>query len=148
MTSESAARRLFSARQRLKRANTIWAKGFTLIEVVIVAAIAGVLGAVAIPQFLNVKDRAESRAKVSEAVGIAKECATGYVESVAIASLVDPNGTDHSTCGGSTATDVDSDNFATTVSTVDCASTTIAAGITAVSINVATTGVISCGAES
>mgnify|MGYP001181469726 CR=1 FL=1 len=82
MTSASAAKRLFAARQRFKRANTIWAKGFTLIEVVIVAAIAGVLGATAIPQFLGTKDRAEQRATVAEAVGLAKECATAYVEGV------------------------------------------------------------------
>ena len=49
--------------------------GFSLIEVVVVSALALVLGRVAIPRFLGVRDRAEARAKTAAAVGIAKECA-------------------------------------------------------------------------
>ena len=48
--------------------------GFTLIEVVVVSAVALVLGQAAIPHFLGVRDRAEARAKTAVAVGIAKEC--------------------------------------------------------------------------
>ena len=45
--------------------------GFTLIEVVVVSAVALVLGLAAIPRFLGVRDRAEARAKTAVAVGIA-----------------------------------------------------------------------------
>ena len=48
------------------------AQGFTLIELMIVVAIIGVLSAVAIPQFLGVRDRAAAGAKVGELVGLAK----------------------------------------------------------------------------
>jgi prepilin-type N-terminal cleavage/methylation domain-containing protein len=56
------------------------AKGFTLIELMIVVAIIGVLAAVGIPKFIGVRDNAEASAKVGEIVGLAKECAT-YVAS-------------------------------------------------------------------
>lgn len=55
------------------------AQGFTLIELMIVVAIIGVLSAVAIPQFLGVRDRAAAGAKVAELVGIAKECSVGQI---------------------------------------------------------------------
>lgn len=55
------------------------AQGFTLIELMIVVAIIGILSAVAIPQFLGVRDRAAASAKVGELVGLAKECAVGQV---------------------------------------------------------------------
>ena len=142
MTSASAAKRLFAARQRFKRANTIWAKGFTLIEVVIVAAIAGVLGATAIPQFLGTKDRAEQRATVAEAVGLAKECATAYVEGVENASISDPGGTVVSCGSAAGPINITSSTFAS--GDVNCADTTVT-GTTQVSLAITSAGVISCG---
>jgi type IV pilus assembly protein PilA len=58
------------------------AQGFTLIELMIVVAIIGILSAVAIPQFLGVRDRSELQAFVGEAVGLAKECAVGQITKV------------------------------------------------------------------
>ena len=51
-------------------------QGFTLVELMIVVAIIGLLSAVALPQFLQSRERAEYKAKVGELVGLAKECAT------------------------------------------------------------------------
>ena len=51
-------------------------KGFTLVELMVVTAIAGVLGAVAIPRFVGARDIADAKAQVSAAIGIAKECQT------------------------------------------------------------------------
>ena len=44
--------------------------GFTLVELMIVVAIIGLLSAVAIPQFLNARNRADAKSKVGELVGI------------------------------------------------------------------------------
>jgi len=55
------------------------AQGFTLIELMIVVAIIGILSAVAIPQFLGVRDRSAVSAKVGEMIGLAKECSVGQV---------------------------------------------------------------------
>jgi type IV pilus assembly protein PilA len=51
-------------------------KGFTLVELMVVTAIAGVLGAVAIPRFVGARDIADAKAQVSAAIGITKECQT------------------------------------------------------------------------
>ena len=139
MTSASAAKRLFAARQRFKRANTLWANGFTLIEVVIVAAIAGVLGATAIPQFLSVKDRAEAKAMTAEAVGIAKECASMQIDGSG--SVILPGTTTATSCDGSAAVSIPSQSFSTSV-TVDCAGSTVTGS--SVTLSVSTAGVIDC----
>jgi len=62
------------------------AKGFTLIELLIVVAIIGLLAAIGIPKYLDIRANAEAGAKVGEAVGLGKECAV-YVASGALGTL-------------------------------------------------------------
>ena len=52
-------------------------KGFTLIELMVVTAIAGVLGAVAVPKFLQAREVSEAKAAIAEVVGASRECQTG-----------------------------------------------------------------------
>ena len=66
------ARKLVSHQSKKARHS----KGFTLVELMVVTAIAGVLGAVAIPRFVGARDIADAKAQVSAAIGITKECQT------------------------------------------------------------------------
>lgn len=50
-------------------------KGFTLVELMIVVAVIGILGAVALPQFLQARQSAANGAIIGSALGISKECA-------------------------------------------------------------------------
>ncbi|WP_411873151.1 type II secretion system protein [Vulcanococcus limneticus] len=61
------------------------AKGFTLIELMIVVAILGLLVGVALPRYLGTRDAGEAGAKIGEIVGLAKECAT-YVTAGGVGS--------------------------------------------------------------
>ena len=54
-------------------------KGFTLIELMVVTAVAGVLGAVAMPKFIDAKRASETKAIISETVGLGKECASWHI---------------------------------------------------------------------
>ena len=75
MTSilQSQMARMLVSRQSKKVRQS---KGFTLVELMVVTAIAGVLGAVAIPRFVGARDIADAKAQVSAAIGMAKECQT------------------------------------------------------------------------
>ena len=66
-------------------------------------AIVGLLSAVALPQFLNARNRADAKAKVGEIVGLAKECATYNAEAdITPSTLTGPLGSVNIlTCGGS-----------------------------------------------
>ena len=66
--------------QQLRQRQNLVRKGFTLVELMIVVAIIGLLSAVALPQFLAARDRADAKAKVGEVVGLAKECAVFNAE--------------------------------------------------------------------
>jgi type IV pilus assembly protein PilA len=62
-----------------KKGRNLLEKGFTLVELMIVIVIVGVLSAVALPQFLGVKDKAELASQIGEYSGLAKECASAVL---------------------------------------------------------------------
>ena len=78
------------------------ANGFTLVELLITIAIISLLSALAFPQFLNARERADAKAKVGELVGIAKECAVFNAEADESPTTVHPPTGGEIPCGGST----------------------------------------------
>ena len=62
-----------------KKGNNLLEKGFTLVELMIVIVVVGVLSAVALPNFLGVKDKATAGAEIGQFVGLAKECSSAIL---------------------------------------------------------------------
>jgi len=87
--------------RQLRTRQSLLKQGFTLVELMIVVAIIGLLSAVALPQFLNARDRADYKAKIGEVVGLAKECATYQAEADSTPSIVKQPGGGTISCGGS-----------------------------------------------
>jgi len=91
--------------QQLRKRQGLIKQGFTLVELMIVVAIVGLLSAVALPQFLSARDRADAKAKVGELVGLSNECGTFNAEADMTSSMVaGPINT--VTCGGSSPASV------------------------------------------
>ena len=127
--------------RKLNHNKGIFNQGFTLIELIVVVVIIGVLAAVGIPVFDGVRDRAQAKAFVGEAVGLAKECAVLQLENEqAGTTVVDPGGTT-ATCDGSAAATITSQTWDTSLE-VTCANTTGTG--TSASLAVSTSGVIVC----
>ena len=132
--------------QQLRQRQNLVRKGFTLVELMIVVAIIGLLSAVALPQFLNARDRADVKAKIGETVGLAKECAVFSAEADSGVSYVKyPRGGSVDCGKTNTAVRSFSSRAFPVGMVVDCVDqkslTTTTAGIT---ITVTTEGQMSC----
>ena len=62
-----------------KRGKNLLQKGFTLVELMIVIVIVGVLSAVALPNFLGTRDKAEIGAITGSMTGLAKQCSANAI---------------------------------------------------------------------
>ena len=131
--------------QQLRRRQNLVRQGFTLVELMIVVAIIGLLSAVALPQFLNARNRADSKAKIGEVVGLAKECAVFNAEADSVSTAVrQPDGTTV-WCGGVSPTAIGmTSNSWSTSQTVTCLGAALT-GKTHVVVGISTSGQMSCG---
>jgi len=123
------------------------AKGFTLIELLIVVAIIGLLAAIGIPKFLDIRANAEAGAKVGEAIGLAKECAV-YVASGGLGTPPEVStsivvGESNSPCVG-TAPFSYVRKIQATTSKVKCINEESVTGKTTVTVRVSAQGEVSC----
>jgi len=134
--------------RQLRSRQSLVKQGFTLVELMIVVAIIGILSAVAVPQYLGLRDRSDAKTKIAEVLGNAGECAAFQVESDPTGTTVSsPTGTAQ-VCGGTgaalAARTFVSKIFASTAGTVACLGTSIPANRTSVVITVSTAGVRTC----
>ena len=111
--------------QQLRKRQVLIKQGFTLVELMIVVAIIGLLSAVALPQFLSTRDRADAKAKVGELVGLSKECGTFNAEAdMTSSTIAGPVNT--LTCGGASPSSLTMSSKTWRVSlSIDCVGTSI-----------------------
>ena len=132
----------FDLTRKLNRKKSLSSEGFTLIELIVVVVIIGVLAAVGIPQFAGVRNRAQAKAYVGEAVGLAKECAVLQLEDEGGgATVTNPGGTDP-TCDGTVSATITSQSWDDAIS-ITCINSALTSK-TSVTITITTAGLMTC----
>lgn len=95
------------------------ASGFTLLELMIVAAIVGLLSAVVLPQYLRARAVAQASSSILETVAFAEQCAVAHKSGLHVV-VAQPGGGPTRNCNGTSARQINSRSWTGDASGVLC----------------------------
>ncbi|MEA5390778.1 prepilin-type N-terminal cleavage/methylation domain-containing protein [Cyanobium gracile UHCC 0139] len=105
-------------RPHLGRLSIAGTSGFTLLELMIVAAIVGILSAIVVPQYRRAMAVAEASSSILETVAFAEQCAVAHKSG--LHTVVDPPGGPSRNCNGTSARQINSRSWSGDASGVLC----------------------------
>jgi type IV pilus assembly protein PilA len=125
------------------RRSTTGAPGFSLIELTIVAAVVGIIAAIALPQYRRALSTAEASSRVLETIAFGEQCAVAH-RSGLHALVAQPSGGATQFCNGASTRQFDSRRWSGDATGVLCMGSPAATRHRQARLRVTVTGAITC----